>query len=106
MNIDSESVCWLLWKVKRCVAETIRRREAKAPSWGSSRRFIFAGSYDIWETEADGPRYMQIMIDRINEAKKLGLIVNETGNETWRHDENWYLTVAGEEFYEKNKTWD
>lgn len=105
MNHNVNDVVWLLWKIKGCVEETKHRKERKAPTWGSSIKFIFAGSYDVLESQDDGPRYMKIMIDRINEARNLGLIVNESGEKEWKHNENWYLTAAGEEYFQKNKTW-
>ncbi len=83
----------LLFKIKLCVEDSHRCK------WGSSKKHIFQGSYDVWETKDDCQKFDDIMNYRLNEAKDLGLIINDSGEKDWKYNENWKLTDLGEIFY-------
>ena len=82
-----EDIFWLLDRIK-----SVQVR------WGrSGKKEIFQGSYDVWESRDDGPKYSQIMNDRLSESKELGLIIRDSEDTNiWRG--NWKLTEAGEEY--------
>jgi hypothetical protein len=94
---NCDDTYWLLDRINYCVKETKRRKEISAPGWGSSRKFIFLGSYDVWYSESDRLQNIQIITDRLNKAKEAGLITNKL----WQYGENWYLTDAGREYLNK-----
>jgi len=80
-----EDIVQMLNRIKYCVEQCQHRR------WGSSKKYIFQGSYDVLMDANDGPKYDQIMNDRLNEAKNLGLIVDDSNG-------NWSLTELGENY--------
>ena len=81
-------VLWLLEKIQWCIDR-----------WGkSSKKDIFRGSYDVWSSEEDMKRQCQIPFDRLNCAKDLGLIINESGKDEWTTNENWNLTDKGKQY--------
>jgi hypothetical protein len=88
---QDNDIAWLLLTVGNCV------EDSKCRKWGSSQYYIFKGSYDVWENDNDGVRFDGIMKARLNEAKDLGLIINESGNKEWKYNENWTLTELGKE---------
>lgn len=94
-------IIWLLYTIKSCVEDCKIRKY-----WGSSKKYIFHGSYDVWENENDGAKYDAIMKDRLNEAKDLGLIINESGEKDWKYNENWTLTDLGLEALSNAKEFD
>jgi hypothetical protein len=95
MNND---VIDLLNRIKCCVDDDELRVGCGFIPHGSSRHWIFHGSYDVLENAADARIYEKVMNDRLNEAKALGLIINQTGKEKWLVSENWLLTEAGEAY--------
>lgn len=82
-----EDIFWLLDRIV----------EIKNRKWPTSKKYIFQGSYDVWFSEEDIPRYDAIMNHRLNETRDLGLIINETGNKEWQFSENWHLTELGQQ---------
>ena|ERR1022692_2325001 len=66
----------------------------------SSKYYIFNGSYDVIENEDDAVKNDIIMDARLNEARDLGLIINESGNKEWHFNENWILTDLGKKYLE------
>lgn len=83
-----ENIIWLLERIKSSIERFGR----------SSRKYIFQGSYDVWHDESDKIEFDQIMIHRINKARELGLIINESGLEEWKYNENWQVTELGEKY--------
>jgi hypothetical protein len=94
-----DEVLDILNRVKCCVDDCELRVSLGLIPHGSTKRMIFRGSYDVWETAADGAIYDKIMNDRLNKVRDLGLILNESGQNDWREGENWTLTAAGEIYY-------
>ena len=81
-----EDLVWVLQRIKRCNT----RNE------NPTRSNIFQGAYDVCPT----PEYPQIMRNTLNEAKALGLIINDTGKEDWGWNDNWLITDLGETYLE------
>jgi len=62
-----EDIIWLLERIKSSVDR-----------FGcSSRKYIFQGSYDVWHDESEKIEFDQTMNYRINEARELGLGIND-----------------------------
>jgi hypothetical protein len=85
-----EDIYNLLYRIN-CCEEMAQTRKG----WGSSKRYIFQGCYDVMETDWDADLCNQTMIGRLNEAKELGLIMNESGEYFWHMSDNWHLTELG-----------
>jgi len=79
-----EDILWLLERVRFCLQYRSR----------SSKKEIFQGIYDVWRSVDDDT----VMNYRINEAKDLGLIINDSGYEKWKYNDNWRLTDLGEKY--------
>ena len=90
-KIDPGSIAWLLLTIKYRVEDHIRYGKPLL----TAKHHIFRGAYDVWFSKDDGPKYNQIMNDRLTEARDLGLIINELGDD-WKG--NWTLTELGEKY--------
>lgn len=88
----------LLNRVKCCVDESELRVECGFIPKGSSKKQIFESTCNIWRTAGDAKIYNKFMNDKLNYAKSLGLIINESGKADWKDGENWGLTEAGEAY--------
>lgn len=111
METYEDDVLWLLEKIKSFTPGANRKA-----TWS----WIFLGSYDVW-SEAYKPYYLDVIkrynltidenikdfwrkvpymiIDaRFRDAKKNGWIINESGEDNFKHGEVWKLTEAGEQY--------
>lgn len=70
---------------------------------GCTMQEIFSGATNEWETAPTNPINLKIMRDRLNQAKDLGLVMNESGRDKWADSENWWLTPTGEAYLGQRK---
>lgn len=96
MKPPADDVGWLLWKIEDLDKHSLPNRPQR-----TSMKAIWMGSCDVVPTGQSYDEFNKERNERIHNrmkiAKELGLIVNETGNNTWTYQENWFLTDAGKE---------
>lgn len=90
------------WILSR-IADSIEKDKTRKFKHGTSKKKIFSGSYDVWESDEDQKKYHLLMLQRLNDAKAKGLIINESKKDDWHVSENWFLTPFGEECLERFK---
>lgn len=90
MKSNTEDIFWIIDRIQFCV------ERAKTSTWKSSKRYIYQGSYDVWESPNDEQMYNVIKNSRLQESKDLGLIINQSGKGDWHYNEDWKLTDLGE----------
>jgi len=82
----TEHVKWLLERIKYTIEER---------KWPASKKNIFQGCYDVWYDEEDRKTQTEHMSNRLEEAKNLGLIIDEP-MKGW--GSVWKITPLGEEY--------
>lgn len=89
----------ILNRIQCCVDDCELRVKLGLIPLGSSKRMIFRGTYDVLEHAGDGAIYNKIMNDKLNRVRNLGYIINESGENNWREEENWSITGAGQIYF-------
>ena len=97
-----EAFC-LIGKIKEVEARQKRKEEydkernvvTKYKGWATTSKNIFAGCYDVWETEQDMLDSNEIIKTNLDRVRKQGYIDVVSGNDEW------FVTDLGNTLYDQ-----
>ena len=81
-----QDIYWLLGRLEHCDNR----------KWSRTRKNIFQGSYDVWNSKEEMLENQKIMVDRLNDLEEKGAITSEIQGS----QEIWTMTEKGREYYE------